>query len=309
MKIFLTGATGYIGGAVAERLRAAGHSVLGLARSEPAAADLVARGITPHHGDLADPASLFDGAREADGVIHLAQVQFAPGGDFAAQMQEMGRLATGAVDAILRALAGSGKPFILTGGTGAYGDTGAAVVDEDTPIPLLPMLASLAENDRKVLGATGVRGMAIRPAIVYGRGGGPVSTLVAMARQTGVVQYTGDGENLLSTVHVDDVAELYLLMLEGAPGGTLLNGVAEPFVSQRALLEGVSRAAGLGGAIEPMPEERARSLAYGAGGLFARNSRVSAARARALLGWIPRQPSVIDELLHGSYQADAATIR
>jgi nucleoside-diphosphate-sugar epimerase len=300
MKIFLTGATGYIGGAVAERLRAAGHSVIGLARSERAAADLAARGLTPHHGDLADPASLFDGARVADGVIHLAQAQFAPGGDFAAQMQEMGRLAAGAVDAMLRALDGSSKPFILTGGTGAYGET---------PIPPLPMLASLAENDRKVLGATGVRGMAIRPAIVYGRGGGPVSTLVGMARQTGVVQYTGDGENLLSTVHADDVAELYLLMLERAPGGTLLNGVAEPFVSQRALLEAVSRAAGLGGAIAPMPEEQARSLAYGAGGLFSRNSRVSAARARALLGWTPHRPSVIDELLHGSYQGAAATVR
>lgn len=301
MKVFLTGATGYIGGAVAERLLAARHAVVGLARSEQAAASLAARGITPHRGDLSDPDSLYAAARAADGVIQLAQAQFAPGGDFAAQMEELGRIAGGAVDALLRALEGSGKPLILTGGTGAYGDTGERVVDEETPIPPLPMLAGMAENDRKVLGATGIRGMAIRPAIVYGRGGGPVRMLVEMARQAGQVLYTGDGQNLLSTVHVDDVAELYLLMLERAPRGTLLNAVAEPFVSQRALLEAVSRAAGLGGVVTPMPEEQARSMAYGAGGLFARNSRVSAARARALLGWSPMRPSVLDELARGSY--------
>lgn len=301
MKVFLTGATGYIGSAVAERLLAAGHEVLGLARSDQAAVALEVRGLIPHRGDLSDPDSLYVAAREADGVIQLAQAQFAPGGDFAAQMEELGRVASGAVDALLSALEGSGKPLILTGGTGAYGDTGERVVDEETPIPPLPMLASLAQNDRKVLGATGIRGMAIRPAIVYGRGGGPVRMLVEMARQTGRVLYTGDGQNLMSTVHVDDVAELYLLMLERAPRGTLLNAVAEPFVSQRALLEAVSQAAGLGGAVAPMPEEQARAMAYGAGGLFARNSRVSARRASALLGWTPTRPSVLDELTRGSY--------
>ncbi|MPY68366.1 NAD-dependent epimerase/dehydratase family protein [Deinococcus sp. SDU3-2] len=300
MKVFLTGATGYIGSVVAERLLEHGHEVLGLARSDQAAAHLHARGVEPLSGDLADAGRLIEGATRADAVIHLAQSRFDPGGDFAAQMQQMGQQATRAMGAFLRALSGSGKTLMLTGGTGAYGDTGDSIVDEDTPLPESPMTAALAENERRVLTAAGVRGMAVRPAIVYGRGGGPLTLQLSMARQFGGVMFTGDGENALSFVHVDDVADLYVRLLERGEAGMVLNAVAEPWVTQGDVLRAVSEAAGFGGVIQPMPEEMARGLAYGGGGLFARNMRVSARKARAF-GWTPRRPSVLDDLRHGSY--------
>lgn len=298
MKVFIAGATGYIGSAVAAKVKAAGHTVIGLARSEQSAAKLSALGYQVHEGDLNDPQSLAQGAANADAVIQLAQPQFDPQGDFMAQMARLGQITVAAVEAILGALEGSGKAFILTGGTGAYGDTGDQIVTEDTPTFTPPFLEGMAAADRIVLGANGIRGMGVRPAIVYGHGSGPVAHQLEMARMMGGVFFSGTGDNALSFVHVDDVADLYVLMLEKAPAGTLLNAVAEPFVTQRQLLEAISRKAGFGGQIAPMPA--AQQQGGGGYNIFARNMRVSAAKARAL-GWTPKQASVIDEIEHGSY--------
>jgi len=301
MNVFVVGATGYIGSVVAEKLQAAGHQVLGLARSDQAAATLEQRGIAVQRGDLADPHSLAQAARTADGVVHAAQLQFDPHRDFAAQMISTGQIMSAAVQALVEALDGTGKPLLITGGTGAYGDTGDQVATEETPIVALPMMASFAENDRIVLTSTGIRGMSIRPGIVYGHAGGPVRTLFAAAQQTGAVMYSGTGENQLSTVHVDDVADLYVLMLENAPSGTLLNGVAEPFVTQKELMQAVSDAFEFGSAVVAMPDDGNGAL-YGAGNIFARNMRVSGNKAKQLLGWRPRQASVLDDVRHGSYR-------
>jgi nucleoside-diphosphate-sugar epimerase len=305
MKVFMIGATGYIGSVVAERLQQAGHQVAGLARSDAAHTTLQARGITAQRGDLSDLDSLARGAQQADAVILVAQPRFNPQDDFVAQMQQMNELMGNAVDLLVDTLAGSGKTLLITGGTGAYGDTGDQIVNEDTPVAAVPMMQRFQENDRKVLGSQGLRGLSIRPGIVYGRGGGPVTMLSGMAQHTGRLQLIGSGNNALSLVHVDDLADLYLLMLERAAGGTLLNAVAEPFVTQKDLLQAVSTAIGLGGVVEPMPAEQSQSMSYGNGGIFARNMRVSAARARQL-GWQPYRPSVIDELLHGSYRQPAS---
>jgi nucleoside-diphosphate-sugar epimerase len=298
MKVFIAGATGYIGSAVAASVKEAGHTVVGLARSEQSAAKLSASGYQVHRGNLNDPQSLAQGAANADAVIQLAQPQFDPQGDFMAQMAQLGRTTQTAVEAILDSLQGTGKTFILTGGTGAYGDTGDQIVTEETPTFTPPFMEGMAAAERKVLTASGVRGMGVRPAIVYGHGSGPVAHQLAMARMMGGVFFTGTGDNALSFVHVEDVADLYVLMLEKAPAGTLLNAVAEPFVTQRQVLEAISRKAGFGGQVAPVPESQQQ--AAGGYNIFARNMRVSAARARAF-GWTPKQPSVIDEIEHGSY--------
>ncbi len=161
MKVFLTGATGYIGTAVAERLRAAGHQLSGLARSDQAAARLAAAGVTPIRGDFTNPAAVASGARSANAVISMATTYDA-------------KVDAPAVDAILDALAGSNKPFIYTSGIWVNGDTGGIVVDETTPPEPVELVAwRKAVEDRVLASASrGVRSVVIRPAIVYGRGGG-----------------------------------------------------------------------------------------------------------------------------------------
>lgn len=292
MKVFLLGATGYIGSVVAERLQEKGHDVLGLARSPEAAAKLRAQGITPHRSDLRDPASLAEGARQADATVNLAQPTFDLQGDFAEQMVALGQTVKAAVEAILEATRGTSKPLLLTGGTGAYGDTGAQVATEDTPVAPLPFMQSLAEAEHSVLGGKGVRGLVLRPGIVYGRGGGPVAFAVEAARRAGGVRVVGEGRNELSFVHIEDLADLYLLMLEGGGAGTLLNGVTEPFVTQLELMRAVSRAAGYGGEVRVTPTEGAGAQLQN---IFSRTMRVSGARARKL-GWTPTRPSVLTVL-------------
>jgi nucleoside-diphosphate-sugar epimerase len=151
MKVFIAGATGYIGSAVAAKVKAAGHTVIALARSEQSAAKVSALGYEVHEGDLTDPQTLAQGVAKADAVIQLAQPQFDPQGDFMTQMAQLGQTTVAAVEAILGALEGSGKAFILTGGTGAYGDTGDQIVTEDTPTFTPPFMEGMAAADRKVL--------------------------------------------------------------------------------------------------------------------------------------------------------------
>jgi nucleoside-diphosphate-sugar epimerase len=215
MKVFLTGATGYIGSAVAERLRSAGHQLSGLARSDAAAGRLNAAGIRPTRGDFSDPASVGSAARSADGVISLATT-YDPAIDGPA------------IDAILEALAGSKEPFVYTSGIWSHGDTGGKVVDESTPpTPAALVQWRQAVEDRVREGARrGIRTVVIRPAIVYGRGGGIPAGFVQSAREEGAARYVGTGENRWPFVHVDDLADLYLLALERAPAGSLLLGVS-----------------------------------------------------------------------------------
>lgn len=303
MKVFVLGATGYIGGAVAEKLLIAGHEVLGLSRSEKSDDQLRQKGVEPVRGDLAEPESLVDPAREADAVAQIAQPRFDYQRDYAAQMREMCNVMRGATEALVGALDGTGKTLIFTGGTGAYGGTGDQIADEETPVKKSPRTAGLAESERRVLEAAGLRGLATRPAIVHGRGGGLIDGAVREARQTGRVMQIGTGNNLLSFVHVDDLADLYRLMLDKQPAaGTLLVVADEPYVSQKALLRSLSLAAGLGGEVQQMPVEPAQDTGYGGGIMFAGSLRVSAAKARDLLGWKPHHPTVLEELEYRSYR-------
>lgn len=290
MQVFLTGATGYIGTAVADRLRAAGHKLSALARSDTASDRLTAAGIRPVRGDFADPKRVGSAARSADGVISLATT-YNPAVDGPA------------IDAILEGLAGSDKPFIYTSGIWSHGDTGGAVVDETTP----PKPAALVQwrqavEDRVLEGAKhGIRTVVIRPAIVYGRAGGIPAGFVDSARKEGAARFVGTGENRWPFVHVDDLADLYLLALERAPAGSLLLGVSGPSHPVRDVAAAASRGAGAGGRTTAWPLEEARKTLGAYADALVLDQQASGRRAKETLGWQPRRPDVLEDVERGSY--------
>jgi nucleoside-diphosphate-sugar epimerase len=290
MRVFLTGATGYIGSAVADRLRAAGHELTGLARSDAAADRLTAAGIQPVRGDFSEPKSVASAARSADGVISLATT-YDPAVDGPA------------IDAILEALAGSDKPLVYTSGIWSHGNTGDVVVDESTP----PKPAALVEwrqavEDRVLAGARrGIRTIVIRPAIVYGRAGGIPAGFVDSARKEGAARFVGTGQNRWPFVHVDDLADLYLLALERAPAGSLLLGVSGPSHPVRDVAAAASRGAGAGGRTAAWPLEEARKKLGAYADALVLDQQASGRRARETLGWKPQRPDVLEDVERGSY--------
>jgi len=221
MKILLTGATGYLGSAIARELTAAGHNVTGLARSATSARKLQAARVVPHSGSLADAGSLAAGARSADAVIHTAL-------DDAAKAPH--HVDIEAASSFLRALAGTGKAFVYTSGLTVLGDTGGVMADEDTPPNPIPFSAWRPVLEKTVLAAAGcqVRSIVIRPGWVYGHGGGAVRLLVEGARQDGIASPVGNGRNHWPVVHIDDIARLYVLAVEQAPADTMLHAVGTP---------------------------------------------------------------------------------
>ena len=298
MRIFLTGASGYIGTAVAERLRAAGHQLTGLARSDAAAAKLKSAGIQPLRGDFSDPKSVGSAARAADGAISLATT-YDPSIDGPA------------IDAILDALAGSNKPFIYTSGIWSHGDTAGKVVDETSPPNPAALVAWRQKVEDRVLeGAKrGIRSVVIRPAMVYGRGGGILAGFVESARKEGAARYVGTGKNRWALVHVDDLADLYLLALEKAPPGTLLLGVSGPSRPVSEIAAAASRGAGAGGRTVATPLEEARKKLGAYADALVLDQQASGRRAQEVLGWKPRQPDVLEDIERGSYASQGKPVR
>jgi nucleoside-diphosphate-sugar epimerase len=295
----VTGASGYIGGAVAAALRDAGHHVVGLVRSDARAAQVRERGMEPLIGTLDDPALLADAARTADAVINAADAEH-----------------RGVVEAILKGLAGSGKPFLQTSGSSIVADLAAGersdqVYDEDTPVRALPgRKARVALNDAVLTAATdGVRAAVICPSLIYGAGRGvntrsiQVPWLIALARKHGVPKHIGRGENIWSNVHIDDLVDLYLLALDkGAPGAFYYAENGEN--AMRDVCRAIGRMLGLGERTESMTLEQA-AAEWGEGAAkytMGSNSRVRAVRARRELGWAPRRPSLLEDIEGGSYR-------
>jgi nucleoside-diphosphate-sugar epimerase len=298
MKIFLTGAGGYIGSVVAEALQSAGHDVLGLARSETAVRKLNEKKIEAHRGDLNDAESISLACHDADGVIHLASP-----GDATSE-----RLDQTTVDAVLDELEGTNKPFIYTSGIWVLGNTGDKVATEDWPLSPTPIVAWRPALEKKVFAAVPeeVRSIVIRPALAYGRGGGIPAMLVNSARQGSPscsVKFVGTGDNRWPTVHVEDLADLYLRALGNAPAGTLLHGSNGPSFKVREIALAASEAAGVPGQIISQPLEEARKTLGLFADALALDQQVSGDRARQLLGWHPSRPSILKELSHGSYAA------
>jgi len=288
MHFFLTGATGYIGSAVARALLAEGHTVTGLARSEESASKLTAAGIQPHAGNLGEPASIAAAANRSDGVIHAA-MEWGPD---AAQRDGA------AVNAVLDALAGTGKALIYTSGVWVYGSTGGRVAGESAPLRPPAIVAWRPAVERRVLDAVErkVRAIVIRPAYVYGRGGGLVAGMVGEAREKGVVRCVGDGENHMSFVHVDDLANLCLRALHQAAPGDVFVAAAGPAFRARDVAEAASRAGGAEGRVQLWPIEEARKELGPLADALALDQKIGSTKAGRVLGWIPKSPSVLEDL-------------
>ncbi len=290
LKVFLTGATGYIGGAIADALLAGGHSVSGLARSDQAAATLSAKGIMPFRGDLHSPASLGKAAEASDAVIHAGTTND-------------GRIDQEALRAILDALRSSAKPLLYTSGIWVLGDTGGKVADETWPSNPAALVTWRPGVEQLVLAAAphGVRSVVIRPGIVYGRGGGIPADFVKSARETGAARYVGAGENRWPLVHVEDLANLYVRALEHATGGALLHASDGSAYRVREIAEAASFGAGAAGRTQSWPLEEARKTLGAYADALVLDQLVSSEKAGASLGWQPRAASIIEDLQRGSY--------
>ena len=293
MKVFVTGASGYIGGSVAAALRGAGHQIVGLVRSAQKAPQVQALGIEAASGTLDDGALLARLARDADAVVHAADADH-----------------RSAVDAMLAALAGSGKAFIHTSGSSivgdqAWGEASGKTYEDETPFTPGPGRTARVAVNQRVLAAAreGVRAAVVSPSLIYGPGRGAhresiqVPRLAALARKSGVARHVGRGENLWSNVHIDDLADLYLRVLAHAPAGASYyaeNGEC----SMRRLCEAISRALGWDGRTQGMSKQEAIAE-FGEGPAaytYGSNSRVRATRARRELGWAPRHDALLESL-------------
>jgi nucleoside-diphosphate-sugar epimerase len=291
MRFFVTGASGYIGGSVAQKLRDAGHEVLGLVRSEEKARLLKERGIKPIVGTLDEAETLADGARQADAVVHAASADH-----------------PGAVETLVAALERSGKLLIHTSGSSIVADNAngeyasPVVFTEDTyfePVPNRQPRVAINRYVRQAGIDKGIRTVVICPSLIYGTGRGPqpdsdqIPKLTALSKHIGAGVYFGKGLNRYSNVYIDDLLNLYLLTIEKAPSASFFfaeNGDA----SFKEIAESISRSLGLGGKTRSLDvADVIRQYGEATGYGVASNSRVSAVNARRL-GWSAKGPSLAE---------------
>jgi nucleoside-diphosphate-sugar epimerase len=303
MRIFVTGASGWIGSGVVAVLLEGGHDVVGLARSDASAQRLEAAGAVVLRGDVDDPDGLAKAAARSDGVIHLAfQHEVAFSGNFAAAAAADRR----AVEAMGAALADSDRPFVLASGT--LGLTpGRVATENDGLVPSAEMRANPAgRRAATALLALSLRGIGVRssvlrfPPTVHGDGDhGFVATLVDIARRRGVAGYVGDGTNRWPAVHRSDAARLARLSVEAAPAGSVLHAVADEGVPFREIAGAIGRHLGVPTA-SVAPADAAEHFAH-LGHFVAVDSPAAAAVTRELLAWEPTGPSLLEDLEQDHY--------
>ena len=297
MRVFVTGATGFIGSAVVRELIDAGHQVTGLARSDQGAAALAAAGAQVHRGALEDPASLRSGAAAAEGVIHTAYIHdFSENNDAAAYA----RIDRCAIEAIGEALAGSDKPLVVASG---LVHTPGRLATEEDDAPDNPAYPRVSEPVALSLAGRGVRVSVVRlPPSVHGEGDHAfVPALIGIARAKGRSAYAGDGSNRWAAVHRLDAAHLFRLALEAALAGTRLHGAGDEGVPFRDIAEVIGRH--LNVPVASLSPEEAHNH-FGLLGMFAAmDMPASSALTRKELGWEPTQPELIPDLDEGHYFA------
>jgi nucleoside-diphosphate-sugar epimerase len=289
MRVFVTGATGFIGSAIVQELINAGHQVLGLARSETGARSLIAAGAQVHRGDLEDLESLRSGAATADSVIHTGFVH-----DFS-RFKEVCEIDRRAIDALATPLAGSDRPLIVTSATGAAHTPGRLTTEDDAPNSPLPRIAS--EEAAASAAAQGVRVSVMRlPQVHDPLKQGLITSLIAVARDKGVSAYVGDGLNRWPAAHRLDVAHLYRLALEKGPAGARCHAVAEEGVPLREIAEAIGRGLKVP-VVAKSPEEAGAHFGWLAH-FAALDMPASSALTRERLGWRPTGGGLIADLDH-----------
>ena len=304
MRVFVTGASGWIGSAVVPELLGAGHEVTGLARSDASAAALTAAGAQVHRGSLDDPDSLRSAAAASDGVIHLAfkhDLAFSGGFEAAAEADRQ------AVEIFGEALAGSDRPLLIASGTLGVAP-GRVATERDGhgsgPVGIGgegPRARAATAEFTLSLASRGVRSSVVRlPPTNHGDGdNGFMATLVGIARAKGASAYVGDGSNRWPAVHRLDSGHLFRLALEKAPAGSTLHAVADEGVPIRAVAEVIGRH--LDVPVVSIPPEQAAGHFTWLGGFIGLDAPASSTLTRELLGWQPAQPGLLDDLDKGHY--------
>ena len=286
MKVFLTGATGFIGTVLVRELIGAGHQVLGLARSDAGAKSLADAGAEVHRGDLEDLESLRSGAAQSDGVIHLGFVH-----DFS-RFKEVCELDRRAIETLGSALAGSDRPLTVTSGVAGLAApwqlaTEDDVVPSDFPFPRV--------SEQTALALKGVNASVMRlPQVHDPIKQGLITYLIAVAREKGLSAYVAEGHNRWAAAHVSDVARLYRLALEKHEPGAKYHAVAEEGVSMRDIAEAIGR--GLKApVVSLLPEDAAAHFGWLT--MFASSDlAASSEKTRKKLGWNPTGPGLISDL-------------
>ena len=291
MRVFITGATGFIGTALIPELISAGHKVIGLSRSDAGAKALVEAGAQVHRGDLEDLESLRSGAAMSDGVIHLAFNH-----DFSKYMDNC-QADRRAIEALGSVLAGSDRPLVVTSGTAVAFTPGRLATEDDPPLPSSTMPRSASEEAVTEMVSRGVRATAMRLPQVHNRlKAGLITPLIEIARAKGVSAYVGEGRNRWPAAHLLDTAPLYRLALERGVAGERFNAVAEEGVPLREIAEAIGRRINVP-VVSKTPEEAPEHFGWLA--FFVGNDApASSAKTQKRLGWHPTRTGLIADVEH-----------
>ncbi|CAN5510469.1 NAD-dependent epimerase/dehydratase family protein [soil metagenome] len=286
MNIVLTGATGYIGSATLRALLDRGHDVTALVRSEASAKTVEGDRVTPVVCDITDVTRLAEQLRAADGAIHLATTDDGKAMDDAV------------VSAVLKAFAGTEKPYVHTGGIWVWGASDS-IVESEKQHPAM-IAAWRGDIEKRVL-APSIRGSVVAPAIVYGYGAGiPKGTIVDAPTTDGRLHMIGDGSQHWATVHVDDLAELYVSVLEKAPGGDIYIGASGANPTVLELAEALN---GVGNTVAETPEESRARLGTDFADALLLSQQATGNTAKNLFSWTPSRPTMV-ALLRDGYPSD-----
>ena len=287
MRIFVTGATGYIGFNVALAFRRAGHEVWGLVRTSQKAGALAENEIRPVLGDMERPQSYSKVAEQCSVLIHTA-----------IDRQSKEELDKKTVETLIEVSkeAAAPKTLIYTSGVWLYGHTGDRLVDETDAMNPIDYSAYRVPHEKMVLNSAGVKGVVVHPGVVYGRQGGLTGEWFAGARRDKLIEVVGDGSNRMAMIHVVDLAEGYLRVAECGIGGEIFNIVDHSRATVREMVQAAARAAAFTGRINYIPLEQASSIIGGLAEGLALDQNIDSRKATRQLGWHPRHLGFVDEV-------------